>query len=81
MVGPQIDFDVVTEMGFVDRAAYEAWWKEMTNEGAREKLSDEDRTRIVVGGGVGYERLSWVHWGDSRFDHQIKRADTPHASS
>lgn len=55
VVGPQIDFDVVTEMGFVDRAAYEAWWKEMTSEGVREKLvedegrfSDEGRTRIVV---------------------------------
>lgn len=50
-VGPQIDFDVVTEVGFADRTAYDAWWKEM-GEGGGEKIEkDAGRFWIMTGRG------------------------------
>ena len=54
-VGPPIDFDVVTEMGFADRAAYEAWGMKLGGEGVGERIAedivkflDTGMTRAVV---------------------------------
>jgi hypothetical protein len=53
--GGAIDFDVVTELGFPDRAAYLAWMAKLSAPGAGEQVSadeakflDRSRTRAYV---------------------------------
>ena len=53
--GGAIDFDVVTELGFADRAAYLAWMAKLSAPGAGEQVSadeakflDRSRTRAYV---------------------------------
>ena len=53
--GGAIDFDVVTELGFDDRADYLAWMAKLSAPGARERVSadearflDRSRTRAYV---------------------------------
>jgi hypothetical protein len=53
--GGAIDFDVVTELGFPDRAAYLAWMAKLSAPGAGERVStdeakflDRSRTRAHV---------------------------------
>jgi uncharacterized protein (TIGR02118 family) len=53
--GGAIDFDVVTELGFADRAAYLAWMAKLAAPGAREQVAadeakflDRSRTRAYV---------------------------------
>jgi hypothetical protein len=52
---PSIDFDVVTELGFPDRAAYMAWSAQLSKPGSGEqivadelKFLDRSRTRAYV---------------------------------
>ena len=53
--GGAIDFDVVTELGFPDRAAYNAWMAKLSAPGAGDRVSadevkflDRSRTRAYV---------------------------------
>ena len=53
--GGAIDFDVVTELGFADRAAYLAWMAKLSAPGAGEQVAadeakflDRSRTRAYV---------------------------------
>jgi uncharacterized protein (TIGR02118 family) len=51
--GGVIDFDVVTELGFADRAAYLAWMAQLSGAGAQvaadeAKFLDRSRTRAYV---------------------------------
>ena len=53
--GGGIDFDVVTELGFADRAAYLAWMRKLSAPGAGEQVSadeakflDRSRTKAYV---------------------------------
>jgi hypothetical protein len=53
--GGGIDFDVVTELGFADRAAYLAWMAKLSVPGAGERVAadeakflDRSRTRAYV---------------------------------
>jgi uncharacterized protein (TIGR02118 family) len=53
--GGAIDFDVVTELGFPDRAAYNAWTAQLSGPGAGQQVAadeakflDRSRTRAYV---------------------------------
>ena len=50
---PTVDFDVVTELGFADRAGYRAWMAQLADAGGRvaadeARFLDRSRTRAYV---------------------------------